>query len=524
MIHWHFGLNVGWVVTSAAVLVGLLTSTYIFLWALMVITQDGREPPLALTSLPFISPVIKMKKWKGRFYTHMKKRNRQPIYTLRVANTRLYIINTTSLIPAVQRHYKTLSFDPIQIQGMKNILGVSRDAIRITGNDVMAGNEDTFLSGMIKAIHPSLTPGKALDAMNCDAIRNLEPSLASLAAKSQTIFQLYDFVRKTIMAATMQSTFGPLNPMQDSAVVESWLKFEAKIPILSLGILPNLFAKDGIQAREVLVKAFIQYLEARGQDQASGYIQNRISFFSERGIPADDIARFEVGGLIALNTNTIPAAFWIVYHIFSDPNVLADCRDEVSAAVQNSNGGNYVLNFEHIKNSCPILHSTFWEVFRVHGIGLVPRRVLEDHMLDNRYLLKKDSTIFIPYRVQHHDPDNWGADHAEFHHKRFVKQPGTKRYNPAAFRGFGNGAHLCPGRHFASAEILSFVAMLLYRFDIRATGGKWPELSVERSSQVSALDQPDHDFEIEVRPRDGVSTAQWSVIFPGSEQPMEMIG
>lgn len=300
-------------------------------------------------------------------------------------------------------------------------------------------------------------------------------------------------------------------------------KFEQKIPLLSLGILPKWIAKEGLEARESLVKAFDNYLAADGQYQASGYIQQRIGFFFQEGIPAKDVSRFEVGGLIALNSNTIPMAFWLVYHIFSDANVLEDCRGEVSQAVQKHQDDTCTINLDWIKNSCPILHSTFSEVFRAHGIGLVPRRALEDHLLDDRYLLKKGGTVFIPYRVQHHDPSNWGDNESEFYHKRFLKHAGAKRHNPAALRGFGNGAHLCPGRHFASTEILLFTTMMILRFDASPVEGQWSQIPVERSSQAASLDQPDHDLEVELRPRTDVGQQQWTVDFSGSDKPMKML-
>ncbi|KAI0191057.1 cytochrome P450 [Astrocystis sublimbata] len=386
------------VMTITTTIIGLLTSTYIFLWALVFFTQDSKEPPLVPTLLPFIGPMIGMKRRKGRFYTYMNDKYHQPIYTLRVASARLYVVNST------------------------------QEAVDIVGSEVADGNEATFLSGFIKAVRSSLSPGAALDKFSTDAIANLEAELASLAAQSRTTVQLYDFVRRAILTATTES----------------------------------------IEARELLVKAFDKYLAARGQDQASEYVQQRVAYFAQQGIPMRDISRFEIAGLIALNTNTIPMAT--------------------------------LIDYEHIRDSCPILHSTFQEVFRIHGIGLVPRRVLADHMLNDRYLLKKGGT---------------------FDHKRFIKKPGSKTHNPAAFRGFGNGFHLCPGRHFATAEILSFVAMLLLRFDITATSGKWPEMTVEKSSQVSALDQPDDDFDVEIVPRGGVTKQKWSVVFPTAKKTRE---
>jgi cytochrome P450 len=109
-------------------------------------------------------------------------------------------------------------------------------------------------------------------------------------------------------------------------------------------------------------------------------------------------------------------------------------------------------------------------------MGTSVRIALEDHMLDGKYLIKKGGTVMIPGHVQHSSAAIWGDDVAEFKHTRFVKTPGSKRYNSVAFRGFGGGTTLCPGRHFATMEILLFATLLMLRFDVRLANGatEWP--------------------------------------------------
>jgi hypothetical protein len=49
-----------------------LAATYAFLWALLHFTQDDKEPPLVLTGLPFLSPIIGAVKWSMGFYNYMR--------------------------------------------------------------------------------------------------------------------------------------------------------------------------------------------------------------------------------------------------------------------------------------------------------------------------------------------------------------------------------------------------------------------------------------------------------------------
>lgn len=133
----------------------------------------------------------------------------------------------------------------------------------------------------------------------------------------------------------------------------------------------------------------MKYYNEGGLDEgASVYARNRYEYSARLGVPIRDIAKMEAGGSIGLVSNTMPATFWTLYHAFSKPTVLEDCRREVTQAVHEKDGQNY-LDLAHIKSSCPILVSTMQEAFRFHSIGMSARSVEEDHVLGGTYLLKK---------------------------------------------------------------------------------------------------------------------------------------
>lgn len=63
--------------------------------------------------------------------------------------------------------------------------------------------------------------------------------------------------------------------------------------------------------------------------------------------------------------------------------------------------------------------------------------------------------LMLPASVQHTNVSAWGEDADNFDYMRFVPKPGQKKLNRLAFRAFGGGHVLCPGRHFASTEIMA---------------------------------------------------------------------
>ena len=230
-----------------------------------------------------------------------------------------------------------------------------------------------------------------------------------------------------------------------------------------------------------------------------------------------DMAKMETSTSIGILANTLPATFWLVYHIMSDPAVLEDCRRELSGAVKVS-GDTCEVDMAYVKTSCPILLSTFQEVFRFLGTEMSARVMMEDFHVD-KYLLKKGGIVLIPAIVQHRLRSAWGDNVDESDHKRFVREPGTKRPNPIAFRGFGGGSTLCPGRHFAATEILTFASLIILRFDIRPVRGYWKMQGVENANMATSIQTPDDDIEVDVQPRDD---KRWVVVFSGFKKPMEV--
>lgn len=289
---------------------------------------------------------------------------------------------------------------------------------------------------------------------------------------------------------------------------------------IMLDILPqSVFFGPAVEAREYLVKTFTKYYTDGSYKQGSAYIQRFTEHCISQEIPADDIPRLLVGTVFNNVANTIPSAFWVIYRIFSDPDALEECRREVNQAVRAGDDGDRtnesILDLSLVLTSCPTLLSTYHEVFRYHGMANSVRVVREDCRLDDRYHLRKGGLVMMSARAQHSNPDVWGADVDEFRHERFLKQQNQPRPNPVAFRGFGGGTTLCPGRHFATSEILLLAALLLLRFDVRPAAGEWVDPSTAKSSQAEAVEQPDDDVEVVFVPRPEMAGRTWRVEFSG---------
>lgn len=218
--------------------------------------------------------------------------------------------------------------------------------------------------------------------------------------------------------------------------------------------------------------------------------------------------RLEVGALLGVLANTIPSIFYMLVHIYSDPGLLADIRAELSHA------GLFGTPEDMAKNSsllmipelCPLLHSTWQELLRVHALGQSSRYVLEDAMLDDKFLLKKGMIVQIPMAVMHNDAAAWGPSVKDFQPTRFLKQVGRSekggsKPNLTSYRPFGGGASLCPGRHFVTLETEALAACMVSMFDIAPVQGSWIIPSQKQKSMATNVFPPEKDIRVRIKMR-----------------------
>lgn len=91
------------------------------------------------------------------------------------------------------------------------------------------------------------------------------------------------------------------------------------------------------------------------------------------------------------------------------------------------------------------------------------RNVLEPFIVGGKYL-RAGTKVLVPYRQLHFDEKAFGANAASFDEERFLANKELSR--SPSFRPFGGGTTYCPGRFLAKNEVLTFVALVLVRFEI----------------------------------------------------------
>ncbi len=262
-----------------------------------------------------------------------------------------------------------------------------------------------------------------------------------------------------------------------------------------------------------------KYFSNGGQDNSSQLTKARYNAYIKNGLSTDTIAHFELSSIIGLLINATPSVFWLLFYIYSVPGLLEDVRQELVGATSmetfNTQGTHgyrkrHSISVVNLREKCPLLLSAYRETLRLKTNNVYTRWVRQDTLLNDRYLLKEGSIVQVPGASMHADPALWGTDVKDFNPRRFMK--GEANHRPGAFRSFGGGASLCPGRHFALIEIVSTAAMFVMRYDMKPQDGVWKEPKTEGNDVVCSISPPTSRFDVSITTRKGYEGDEWDFI------------
>ncbi|KAJ7643991.1 cytochrome P450 [Roridomyces roridus] len=458
-------------------------TVYLVLYRLQTLKLHPNEPPIVPSRLPYVGHLLGMVLEGGRYvksigYTTRRAkllRHRQPIFTLPVPGSRIYVVTDPALAVAVQRASKTLSFTPLVPDLTKRVIGLDAHTVALLRENIdpEPGEPHGFLADMHNMVYEYLGPGEQLNALSVGAANELGRQVAAYAAQLQqqpTTVDLLAWVQHFVTLATAQFLYGTENPLARYPELEqAFWDFDHGLGRLLIGVVPYIIARAPYRGREALVGAFKEYLSA-GQHETVGaapIVQRRVEIARQHGFTLEATARSELSFLFAGIVNTATTTFWTVLQIFARPELLATVRAEVKAAVVVETDSVRRLNMELLKNGCPVLHAVFRECLRMGSDNYSTRLVKTDTVLAGQWHLKAGSVVQIAGGVIHSDENIWGANTDVFDPARFQRLGEEAKVHPAAFRAFGGGKTLCPGRHFATSEILFFTALIVLTFDLK---------------------------------------------------------
>ncbi|KAG0649367.1 Cytochrome P450 monooxygenase [Hyphodiscus hymeniophilus] len=460
-------------------------------------TSNTKEPPQISPKVPFIGHLLGIIQHQAEYFLQLRTRQSWPIFTLKIFGSRIYVITSPELVQAVFRNSKSLSFEPIAFKGSQRILQMGKEEIEKLGASPDFKHAD-YMDKINKGMHASLQPGAPLFEMNSRALNRFAVFLNEIDTTEKQI-NLYTWVRDHFTLASADAMYGEENPIAED-----------------LSLIDSLHYSRG------LVK------------NASGLIQARYRDITASGCTADNIADWEIAIVMATTMNSVNGAFWMLCHVFSDPQLVSDLREEIEKiTTRRTQDGTEKVCFDvsQLQKSCPLLTSAWQETLRAEDVVVSQRVVVEDTMLNDTYFLKKNSMVQIPSRIMHESSDIWGADSHIFNARRFLKpnvdsmSREQRKLQKQGFVPFGGGSVLCPGRHFATTETLGIAATILLGYELRMADGSGA-LKVPKGKKQEmgvAVKIPQNGLDVLIQRKKEFEGVKWTYDVGGEVKESDMV-
>ncbi|CAH0038147.1 unnamed protein product [Clonostachys solani] len=502
-------------------LVSLCSIICFFIFSHFATASHGpNEPRLIPSRIPFFGHLPGMIRHGSSYYGMIAKKHNLPIFTLGVPKSKIYIVTSPQLISAIDRRSKTISFAPYVVQFAKRMLKPSQHAIEKLGENLLEEKGPVGLRPeTLKAMHDSLVPGPNLDAISKVMLRGistyLDPASVQESSGSGRI-RLFEWTRRFVTRASTDAVYGPeKNPFHDPEVYDAFWTIDEQFILLGLNVLPGLITPRGSRARKLFFDAMHRYYSEDGPSTASALIRSRHAVSLQHGLSQTDMEHFNLSVSYGLLVNTVPTAAWVLYHVYSDESLLASLRRDIGAFVRREEEATASINLPEVIAGCRLLDSLVREVLRVHSTNASGRVVLRDTLIDDRYMLKEGATLLTPSAELHRNADVWGPTASAFDAGRFL---GQKKVPGSAYRAFGSGASVCPGRFFATNEISAILVMMLPRYDVSPAHGRSWVVPKTKSHITTSIMTPVEDIEVRITEREEAKGVKWTFTWEAEEE------
>lgn len=513
---------------SLAVSMGML-GIFLTLWLASKYFEsehDPREPPLVEPTLPLLGHVVGMARHGPKYFQNTNRKAASPIHALQLFSTKIYVATSPLMVNLVSKNTKSLSFNPFIAEVAIRLTHCSMQAREIIERNIdgKEGKESYVLEihdHQIKA----LAPGPEIERLNLMIIRGAWAIIFQYfrGGDSAPGINLFTMLRHVLTISSTDALYGCHNPVsKDPGLEQAFWDFDANLNGLLVNVYPSLTARKGHKARSRLVAAFLDFFKTDFIGHSSYLTEGRYKIATKHGLCDQDAARTEVGNLVGILVNTVPTLFYLLLHIFCDENLLIMLRREIlenAVRTENLETGKTFLVVSALLDRCNLLNSVLQETLRTYSEGATVRLVCEDTFLNDQFLLKKGSILQMPNSVIHRSQSVWG--NTSFQPDRFLKHDDErgKDLRPSgstlsgAYRPFGGGSTLCPGRHLATNTLLGLTALLIWRLSIEPMNEKgWVIPEPKQASAVEAVFPPSQDIDVRLNKRDGIAD-DWDVIF-----------
>ncbi|THH27197.1 hypothetical protein EUX98_g6991 [Antrodiella citrinella] len=423
-----------------------------------------------------------------------------PIFRVKAMGRSMTYVTSPALIAAIYRDSKTFEFQSIRSKISHDIFSIPKDVIQ--SSDV--------IENYYPAHHRVLAPKSISPILDRYAAHTYSQLSARVSALDGASAPLKSLVIMPAYVAASKAFFGEKLPA--AGTYKDFEKFNDAFHIMAAE-LPKFVTSGARKAWEGVTKTFETYIhDVRKSGDMSELVDSTLGVGDRAGWTDAVLAKMLASDMWALQANAIWAVYWFLILVLERPDDLTRITYEIDAAraAWTQAHPNTPLNEttfpQFITESAekfPLLSSGIMETLRLRTSSFSIRRVTAPTEFAG-YSFKTDDVLICNTRVVHMDEEIHERP-TEFVLDRYV-DAGKKRVKDGApvpnhSLPFGGGVSMCEGRHFAQAEIKTFLVALLTltRLEFDPEEATWPTPAMDRIGV--GIIGPKGDLDVVVRSR-----------------------
>lgn len=248
---------------------------------------------------------------------------------------------------------------------------------------------------------------------------------------------------------------------------------------------------DGAAGRAFAIDLVNKRLAAvrKGEEVPGDLLSSLVQLVHEGTVTTEFAVDHMTGFLFAATDTSQTSLGFILWELAKHPDVQTRCRDEAFAVL-----GDDMPN-QRTLGEMPFINAVVKEVLRIYAPVITLVRVCDEDITLQGVTLPAGSLVNVPHHAVHHDPKLW-TDPSEFRPDRFMPGGEASTNDPFAYIPFNAGPRICIGMNMALADLKAAIAVLVRRFELRASTQPKHQLK----ATLKALHTPENGVHIATRP------------------------
>ncbi|KAJ0107551.1 hypothetical protein J7T55_007741 [Diaporthe amygdali] len=427
------------------------------LWRFSISPALHPNQPRPLPYLvPFFGHIVSMAQNAGAIFTRGREYfgNTREIFTVTVMGEDMYIATSPGDVVAVYRDTQKLDFDAF-IKDIMHDFGCTNETLEKMFDST--GKPKHWMDKIHDDFKLQMHPGDRLKSVetqflgNIDRLMNFDsiPGTCILeSTRDSKLVSLWSWTWIVLAEAATQAFFGDGIFQVAPSVLDDFWTFNLEAWKIH-SKYPRFAAPKAFNALERSVAAFVDYLRLpKGQRPGACWLVEQLE---------------RVCKICNINTNAYRQCFWCLSYLLHDKTLLDEIKKEMQPAWKH-----HTVDLHYLLNMCPLLASFYEEMLRVNNEPVGIRLVASSVIIGGKEL-QPGRKLLMPYKQLHMDPSVFGTNVDSFDARRFMNEKSLER--STSWRPFGGAKTHCPGRFLARREVYMFLALAIFRFDVKLVPG-----------------------------------------------------